>query len=153
ALPSGRAPAGRLDRFGKRRLSLFPNPSLAGRPRWLGCQCGASSIAGRALSAWLLESPAHRVPVNVGDERVHVLGAFRGRVVVHKGVLPNVHHEKWLEASQVAILMEIDPVIAERACGRVLIKNRPTDTTEAANGLEVRHKTVDCAEIALQSRL
>jgi hypothetical protein len=52
-----------------------------------------------------LETVFDCVPVNIGEKRFDVFGAFSGFIVEQERVFPNVHHQQRLESRHTAYFM------------------------------------------------
>src|SRR4029078_1884473 len=76
-------------------------------------------------------------PIDIREESFDVLRSFSWFVIQQKRVLPNVHHQDWIEACDVASFMQRNPVIRNSSVRRVLIADGPTYTAHLADANEV----------------
>src|SRR5580765_246372 len=61
-------------------------------------------------------------------------------------MLPNIHHENWIEAGDIARLVQRDPMIRKAAVSRIFITDGPANTAHFPNANEVGFPNVVTAE-------
>ena len=67
-------------------------------------------------------------------------------VVEQESMLPNVHHQHWIETRHVARLMKRNPVIGESPISGILVTDGPTNPAHLANTHKIRLPDVVAAE-------
>lgn len=72
-------------------------------------------------------------PIDIREECLNIFRSFRRLVVEQEGVLPDVHHQQGLEASNIANFMQCDPVIRQPTVRRILIADSPAHPPHLAD--------------------
>ena len=86
-------------------------------------------------------------PVQILEPCLDVRGAAGGAELGEVGVFPNVEDEDDREFGEEALMVLVDPGVAELADGLVPIQNRPTDAAHTADGFEARFPRLDATEL------
>ena len=92
----------------------------------------------------------NRGPVDIRKERFNVFRAIRWRVIEQERMLPDIHHEHWIEARNVADLMLADPVVRQSIVRRILITDGPPNSAHLADSDEIRLPNCVAAEALLR---
>src|SRR5678809_339278 len=92
------------------------------------------------------DTSVHDTPIHVREEGLDVFTAVCRRVVEQKGMLPDIHDEHRLEAGNIAVLMQGDPVVAEASGRRLLKADRPSLSAHFSYADEVGLPALICAE-------
>src|SRR4029453_13548611 len=82
------------------------------------------------------QAPIHRVPIDVGKERFHILRALGGFEIEQISVLPYVHDQNRLEPGDVPHLVKGDPVVGETPRLWIFVGNGPTHSPHLADADE-----------------
>src|SRR5581483_10381477 len=96
------------------------------------------------------QAPIDSLPINVREECLDVLRPVRRLVIENERVLPNVHHEHWVESGDVARLMQREPVIRQIAVGWILVADGPTHSAHLADAYKLGFPNVVAAEALLR---